>query len=366
MKLAVIAVSVDGVELARKIQCSYPYVPIFAPAALVKSEQSSDLRRFEGGLQDFIGTIFHRFEALVLVMATGIAVRVTAPYLKGKAMDPAVVVVDDGGRFAISLLSGHLGGANELAHKLGEALGALPVITTSTDRHGVLAFDLLARRWGWVLENLTNLKKISTAQIRGEPLLIYTDDAFQFHLPGNIKTAHSQEEIYALCEENDQVTGVVFITNRKTLPRLPQELPYITLRPRNIVAGVGCRKGVSAARVLSGLGRALEEAGRVEDSLSLLATVEVKKNEPGLLLATQKLAVPLRLITLEQIREVEKRFEASSFVQKQIGVSAVAEPCAYLGSGNGRLILNKRSYNGVTVALGEAFVRLDNPWESNC
>ena len=394
MKVAVIAVSREGAALARQIQGLYPRAPIFVPARLVEKEHASSCEHFEGGLQDFVGNIFHRFEALVLVMAVGIAVRVTAPYLEGKTKDPAVVVIDDSGRFAISLLSGHLGGANDLAQSLAEALGAQPIITTSTDRHGVMAFDLLARRWGWVLENQEDLKKISTAQIRGKPLLVYRDENLGLELPGalgNIIPVSSGEELFApgvipaagniqprtgtsgvgapyrstsmdrtaeagTCQhpQDEKPAGVVFITNRRAIPGLPQELPFITLRPRNIVAGVGCRRGVPARSILDALEKALEEAGRSGESLMLLATAELKKNEQGLLLAAHKLEVPLRLMTAERIREVEELFEGSSFVRRQVGVSAVAEPCAYLGSAKGKLILRKRCYDGVTVALAES------------
>ncbi|RJX24717.1 MAG: hypothetical protein C4554_08210 [Dethiobacter sp.] len=361
MKIAIIALSRPGLRVARQIQHFFPGACLFAHIRLEKTRSGEHV--FGEDLKTFVGKLFRKFEGIVMIMAAGIAVRVIAPYLENKKTDPAVVVVDDTGLFTISLLSGHLGGANWLAEEIAWKIGAFPVITTSTDRHGVLAFDLLARRMNWIIEHEEDLKKISAFQVEGKEIVIFPDETIQVVSPkreaalgkettipflGRISVARSNDEI-----NHRDPQGIVFVSNRRDLPRSPQGKPFIIMRPRNIWAGVGCRRGVAGGDVVNAVQEAFNRCGREISSLQGMVTAELKSEEPGLKEAAGHFDVPLKICRNEKIREVEHFFRESAFVRKQTGCGSVAEPCAFLGSSRGEMILEKTTFSGITVALGE-------------
>ncbi len=355
MKMAIIAVTAAGFNTAFRIQKSFPNADLFVapglqaclPADLQGKE--SGVTAYQGDLKTFTGTLFSRVEALVFVSAVGIAVRVIAPYIKDKQTDPAVVVVDDTGRFAVSLLSGHLGGANQLSEVLAEKIGATAVITTSTDRHGIMAYDLLAAQMNGKVERLEDLKKISMAQLEGKQITVYADANIQLDLPGKDVLLRNEEELVEKARY-----GAVWISSRKDVPRLALGVPLAVIRPPTLTVGLGCRKGTPALDILEAVQRALELSSRSQASLYQLASLEVKAGEPGLLEAGQMLGIPLRFFRKEDLWEVEHLFTSSSFVQEAVGTGSVAEPCAYLGSGRGKMLLGKTIWKKITVALAES------------
>lgn len=308
---------------------------------------------FSRDLKSFTAELFSSFDAIIFVMAAGIAVRMIAPWLQHKTTDPAIITVDDTGTFVVPLLGGHQGGANDLAQQIADEIGATAVITTATDRSRLLAFDLWAKRRGWTLEHAADLKKISKAQLAGSELLIYSDLA-------RAEQA-AVRELFPSCRlVRDTVElqtarhGVVFLSNRSSLPQPPGGVPFIVLRPRNLVAGIGCRRGVSASAVTAALKGALDLAGRVSGGLQSIATIELKGEEKGLRETARCFRVPLQVFSNEQIQQIENRFVGSEFVRRNTGVGAVSEPCAVLGSGGGALILAKTGFKGITVALAES------------
>ncbi len=350
--MALIAVTVPGLETAGRIRDIFPAAPLYIPPGLKarfpEASRGPEVQTFNEDLKTFVGTLFPRFDALIFVAAAGIVVRVIAPYLQDKEQDPAVVVVDDTGRFAVSLLSGHLGGANDLSELLARELGATAVITTSTDRHGLLAYDLLAARLGWSVENLQDLKKISTAQLEGKPVAVYADPNIQLEFPGQHLLLRREEELLP-----KPCHGLVLISSRRDLPRAAEGIPRILLRPRTLTAGVGCRRGTPAGAIVEAVEQALEQSCRVPVSLQQLASLEVKADEAGLLEAGEILGVPVRFFQKDDLRALEDHFDHSEFVHQAVGTGAVAEPCAYLGSGCGEMILHKLTWKKVTVALAE-------------
>lgn len=371
MRIAILALSRGGLVTARRIARIFEGAFLFCHPGLRKSMGNKICRAsaprtrgrgeqtrtafFSPGLKAFTAQIFSSFDAIIFVMATGIAVRMIAPCLQHKKTDPAVITVDDTGTFAVSLLGGHQGGANDLAEQIAQEIGATAVITTATDRHRLLAFDLWARRRGWALENGKDMKEISKAQLAGSEILVYADlpslpgrGDDEASLPSNCRFTDDPAELQAARH------GVVLLSNHRELPLLPQGLPHIIIRPRNLVAGVGCRRGASPAAVIAALQDGLKRAGRVAEGLLALATIDLKGEEKGLQDAARYFKVPLLVFSREQVREIEDNFAASEFVRKHTGVGAVAEPCAFLGSGGGPLILEKRGYGGITVALAEA------------
>lgn len=370
MKTAVLALTPQGLDTARRICRLFARPFLFIHPRLMGKRliepagkkaasgnhaavgSSARIACFSPDLRTFTAAIFPCFDTIIFVMAAGIAVRMVGPCLRHKKTDPAVIVLDDTGCFAVSLLGGHQRGANDLTEQIAAAIGAAAVITTATDRRRITAFDLLARRRNWELEHAADLKKISAAQLEGREICLYADAPFlqgrDPELPAGCRLVTDPAELSAAC------SGAVLLSNRCVLPELPAGVPFVILRPRNLVAGIGCRRGVPWCAVIGAVEDALAVAGRVSEGLMALATIDLKSEERGLLEAARFFKVPLRIFSREAVGEIEHRFAHSPFVRRHTGVGAVAEPCACLGSGGGSLILGKKSGAGITVALAES------------
>lgn len=262
---------------------------------------------------------FQTGNALVFVGAVGIAVRSVAPYVQSKATDPAVVVVDEAGRFAVPILSGHLGGANSLSQKIAAACGAVPVITTATDINGVFAVDQWAKQQNCAILNPEGIKKVSGALLAG---------------------------------------GRVELCSPWPVAGEPPEGVSLRLMPKIAVLGVGCKKDTPV--------QALEEAFAALPvhpvSFCKVCTIDLKGEEPGLLAFCRARGLELAVFSAAQLRAVPGDFSASEFVEQITGVDNVCERAAVLGSG-GTLCLKKRSMGGVTMAVAAAPFAPDWRWD---
>lgn len=251
MKIAFITLSAEGATLFGELRKTFAAADYFLHD---KVEGEFDARRFSR-VADLTAEIFGEYEGLVYIAPSGAVVRAIAPHLRDKTTDPAVVQMDVGGRWAVSLLSGHEGGANELAFAVANAIGAEPVISTSTDA------------------------------------------------------------------------------------------------AKNLIVGVGCRRGVEAERIIDAVKTALADADCTMRQVRCIASADVKADEAGLIDAARALGVPLRFIASEDIRESTLDFEKSEFVEQSVNLPAVAEPAALLAGRRTSLLLRKRIFKGITVAI---------------
>lgn len=349
MKTAIIALTLNGLERAKTLSAAFDACEVYVPLRFMDhlAPGTAGFTPLEPDFRSAAAKIFKQYDALIFIAAVAVAVRAIAPCLNGKEKDPAVVVIDDGGRYAISLLSGHLGGANELAAKIAGLIGAEAVITTATDGRKVTSFDSLARQFGWSIENLPVLKEISAALLEEREILLYSDQPVEAYLQGRIRVVQEPEKLLAA-----EHGSVVISSRREVILPLPAG-PCLLLRPRNIAAGVGCRKGVLPGPIIEAVRGAFESAGLAIESLSCLASGEFKSGEPGLLEAAKTFGVPFKTYEREAIERQTLAGRTSSFVESQVGVGAVAEPCAVLGSGEGMLIQPVIRGGGITVALAE-------------
>lgn len=254
MKIAIVAITEKGLQNALKLKASMEDAHVYASA---KIGSGNDAIIFDCGVSELIDDIFGEYDGLILCMALGIVVRVIAPHIRSKHTDPAVVSVDEGGRFAISALSGHEGRANELAIIVANILGAEPVITTASES------------------------------------------------------------------------------------------------VRDIVIGIGCRKGAKAEDIITAIETALKEEGREIRDVRCISTIDLKRGEPGLIEACAKLGTPLRIISSDLVKYFNGEYRRSSFVNEKIGIEGVCEPCALLTAKNPKLIMPKRILSGVTVAMAK-------------
>lgn len=287
---------------------------------------------------------FEKADLLIFVGACGIAVRSIAPYVKSKKTDPAVLVIDECGKFVISLLSGHLGGANEYAKEAARALGAVPVVTTATDLHGVFAVDTFAKKNGCSIHNMTAAKEVSAALLAGEDVGLYSDFPIQGGLPLGLKLCDSQGRD----EKGEVISPGICISLEK------EKHPFshtVNLIPRIVTAGVGCRRECPYEKIRQALFRALQEARVCEEALEKIASITLKEKEPGILALAGELSVPFAVYSAGELKEAEGNFQPSSFVREVTGVDNVCERSAVTGSGGGTLIQEKLKADGATAAL---------------
>lgn len=317
MKAAAIAFTDRGMALGERLRAALPGMTLERCPA--------------GGLQEWTERAFRENDALLFIGAAGIAVRAIAPYVRSKTTDPAVVVLDERGTFAIPVLSGHLGGANDLARLLSREAGALAVITTATDAGGLFAADDWARRQGLAVANPERIKWISARLLAGETIAVKSLYPIEGDMPSQLREA---EEGYDL-----------LISHRSR-----GRAEALRLVPRIVTVGVGCRKGTPEEAIAEAVSAALGKAGCHELSAEAVATIDLKAREPGLLAYCRSRGLPLVTYTAEELTAVEGAFTGSEFVRRTTGVDNVCERAAVKKSG-GRLLTRKEAGNGVTVAL---------------
>ena len=282
---------------------------------------------------DWAGAGFQSGDALVFCCAAGIAVRAIAPWVKDKRSDSAVLVVDEAGRFVIPLLSGHLGGANELAVTLAERLGAKPVLTTATDVNGVFAVDLFARDNHLYITDMGLAKAVSAALLDGAPVGFRSELPWVGPLPEGLT-------------EDGAELGILISAKDAPLP-FPRTLRLV---PRRFAAGLGCKRGKPYAALKAFLLKQLAVCGVTPEELRCLASIDFKRDEPGLLALSAALGVPLPTFSAEALNAIPGAFSGSDFVKARTGVDCVCERAAVLASG-GTLVCQKITGDGMTFAL---------------
>lgn len=329
MKAAIFAYSRKGCDTARRIEAFFAG-DVSRKFTMARFEQGG-FEAIPRPSQNFYGEQFAWADALIFVGSCGIAVREIAPHLADKRSDPAVLAVDELSQYVIPLLSGHIGGANELALRLAKALGSLPVITTATDINKRFSVDAWAARRGYVIGNISAAKAVSAAILeRDVPLL--SDFALASPLPAGVIAGEWGE------------VGV-YVGYRKKTP-FDRTLQIV---PRALHVGVGCRRGTGAEAILAAVGSALDENGLDERAVKIVASIDLKKDEPGLLSACESSKWPLAFYTARELSQVRGEFTASDFVASVTGVDNVCERAALLNASE--LIVRKTILNGVTVAV---------------
>lgn len=337
-KPAVYAVTEKGLRLGRRL-ADHLDAELFAPARLAAAHQATPY----DGLGALVAATFSTRPAHVFVCACGIAVRAIAPHLDDKTRDPAVVCCDDAGRFVISVLSGHLGGANELARELAGLTGATPVVTTATDAAGAPAIELLARELGLALANPTATRRLNAALAAGGPVAVF--DPLGRFCPTAPETARFFIWV-AAPQAPDTATPLVLVDWRLG-PEAPDRL---YLRPKVLVAGVGCRRGAPAADIVGLVERGCRERGLAPESIGVVATIAAKRDEAGILEAAARLGAELRFFSTEQLAGVAAP-HPSATVKRHMGVDSVCEAAAILASGGGKLLVPKMRTGLSTAAI---------------
>ena len=296
-------------------------------------------------LAEWTNAQFVLSDALIFVGAAGIAVRAIAPHCKSKTTDPAVVVVDECGRFAVPILSGHLGGANDLAQAIAAVCGAVPVITTATDAHGIFAVDEWAKHQNCMVLEPERIKLVSGKLLAGQPVYYWADFPVTGAAPAGLYPAEAPgnaDLALTLCP-----TGQA-----------------LHLVPRIGVLGIGCKRGTSADTLEAAFAAFCSRYGLAAQAVTAAASIDLKKDEPGLLAFCQAHGWPVRFYAAAQLRSAPGQFTPSPFVQSVTGVDNVCERAAVLDAG-GSLFYPKFACSGVTFALACRPFAPDWRWQND-
>lgn len=329
MKVSIIAFTDNGMNLANKLANNLDNESI--------SVNEINLTRCEkGGLSTWTEEHFSTSDALVFIGALGIAVRAVSPFIKTKVNDPAVVVVDELGRFSIPVLSGHIGGANELAIQISKVLDCVPVITTATDINNLFAVDTWAKSQGLRILNPENIKLVSSKLLEGKTVNIKSDYPIKEDLPKNIQLNSSDTDYDVIISHKNH--------------DYDKEWNALFLIPPIITAGIGCRRGVDFEIIENSVLNALNKENCHILSLSSIASIDKKANEKGILEFAEKYALPFITFSADELNSLEGDFTKSDFVKSVVEVDNVCERSAVYKS-RGKLLRKKDAGHGVTVAL---------------
>ncbi len=345
MNIAILTLTENGYILAEKIK----------EIILKNDSRINKVVHFHKNIKYNIKSIFKEYDAIIGIMATGIMIRSIAPLLKTKHEDPAVIIIDEKGKNIISLLSGHLGGANALTYNLSKYLSSNPVITTSTDVNGIIGVDEIMRKYYFEFVEGDKILDFNKALILGKKIKIISKSSLNFLKNNNIlKNYEVLDNILDFSEynadnkfNNINEDELVFIYNDK----------YILVKISKIVMGIGARKFISDKKVLNAINKSCKNLEFDVSRIDSFATVDIKKNEIGIINAVKKLNKNLNIISLNQIKEElknskEECFSYSDFVYKKFGVGSICEPVSTIQAGiNSNLIFKKTSFDGVTIAV---------------
>ena len=347
MRAAVYSFSLRGAELSKKVGELLTSIGYDVRVeTLPKYAEEAKLPAMTGNHYQVTEEAFKDCQAIVYVGSVGIAVRSIAPFLKSKLVDPAVVSVDERGLFVSPLVAGHIGGSNELARVLSNHLGGQACVTTATDVNGLFAVDEWAARNRMVICSLSAAKDFAAALVHNDVVGLYSDFPVVEPLPRQIELT-TETEKYPV--------GMAVTLDKTAKPFANTTL----LLPKIVHLGIGCRRNTPLESIETLVLPELERFKIDKRCVVNVASVDLKKDEQGLLAFAEKCKWQTKFYTAAELEEVQGDFTPSAFVESVVGVSNVCERSAVLASKGGKLLLNKTILNGVTLAIAIEEITLD-------
>lgn len=375
MKLAIISFTENGIKLSKTVakRLSGHKVTLYTKCSRYTAEDLK-VQRVKESLQVWTAQRMAEGDALLFIGACGVAVRAIAPNLTDKMHDVPVLVMDEEGQYVIPILSGHVGGANELAREFADLMDARPVITTATDVQKKFAVDLFAKRNHLEIMNKDGIAKVSAKALAGEQLTIAVraqniecyhpkfcevcEEDFTEAENQLLREASMHKQDQEVCGVELPLRLVPYVKNQQ-IDIVVSEMPdnknaLIWLRPKRYVVGMGCRKNKASEELLAFYQETLEQAMVEPGEVYALASIDKKKDEPGLLAISERMRIPFFTYTAEELNRVGACVHSSEFVKAQVGVDNVCERAALAGCGaNGTLIYEKQAFDGMTIAIAE-------------
>jgi cobalt-precorrin 5A hydrolase len=345
-QIAIVAITKHGIKIAREIQGKLPGVQIFAPVK--HSDAGTDVMWYGEQTTQLIRTLFNSKDSLICIFSLGATIRMVAPLLKDKRTDPAILVIDDAANFVISVLSGHLGGANILAQRIASLIGAQPVITTAADVNRTIAVDLVGRELGWEIENTENITRVSALMVNEEKVAVFQSAGeinwWRDKLPDNVVSVNSLDEAKASTFKAALIISDLKISDFELLEK------SVIYRPKSLVVGIGLHRDTSRNAIESGVRDVFDRAGLALTSIKKIATIKREANVEGLVDFCNARGLPIDAYPKEDLASVRVP-NPSSVVQKFEGTTSVSEAAALLSS-SGDLIVEKQKFPpDLTVAV---------------
>lgn len=353
MKLAVISFTRAGSLLCRRLVEELQNRGVSCEGYMQRKYLEDDglsfcIHPLEESVKAWTGRQFSQADGLIYIGAAGIAVRSIAPYLKDKMTDPAVVVADEAGTYVISLLSGHLGGANDLTRRLADILGARPVITTASDVNGKTAIDVWAASHGLKIGSREQAKQVAAAILEDEPVGFFCDEPMELPVPeGCVRNME--------CRKNVRVT-VRSDHGKKTDGQKIGEYRTAELHliPQILYVGIGCKKGTEAEKIEKEVLRVLDACGLYQQAVAGISSIDLKKEEAGMKNLCASWKLPFQTFSAAELEQAPGKFSESDFVRKITGTGNVCERAAVLAAGPGaELIVTRQAADGVTIAIAK-------------
>jgi len=346
--VAILAITKNGVEIASTLQKHFPKWKIFAPSKFADSATTIDW--FEDSTTAKVGELFNKFDAMVCIFSLGAVIRLITPHLKDKKTDPAVVVIDDTAKFAISTLSGHLGGANKLTEEIASALNAIPVITTAADVNKTIAVDLVGRELGWLIDNDSTVTKISALMVNEEKIGLYQDAGEKNwwqpnrELPKNVHIYKTLEEL-----KKSECRGFLIISDRIIDDREIMQRSVI-YRPKTLVVGVGLHWDTTKEIIREGLDYCFTKFRLSPKSIAKFSSIKKESDVEGLKQLADEMNIPIEYFETNELAKISTP-NPSQVVQSYEGTSSVSEAAA-MKSSKGNLVVEKQKFPpNLTIAI---------------
>ena len=343
-KISVLAITKNGVNIGLRLKEHFPNWKIFAPSKF--SNGNKEIDWYSESTSEKLVELFKNNNALICLFSLGAVIRLIAPYLKDKKTDPAVIVIDDKTNFVISVLSGHLGGANELTQIIAQKLDAIPVITTAADVNKTIAVDLVGREFGWKIDDDSTVTKISAHMVNEENIGIYQEVGkinWWKELPKNVKIYHSLEEM-----KNSDAKGYLIISDRILEGDFLKN--SVVYRPPSLVVGIGLHWDTSKEIIKEGLDFCLQKFKLSEKSIAKLVSIKKPEDVKGLVDIGKEMGITVEYVNREDLAEISAP-NPSDTVKAFEGTSSVSEAAAIKVSG-GELIVEKQKFPpNLTIAI---------------
>ena len=344
-KVSVLAITKNGIKIGLSLKELYPKWEVHVPKKL--SNSASEINWYSESTSEKIEKLFKTNDALICLFSLGAVIRLVSPHIKDKKTDPAVLVIDDKMNFVISALSGHLGGANELAEQIAKRLGATPVITTAADVNKTIAVDLVGKEFGWKIEDDSTVTKISALMVNEEKIGVFQDAGnknwWKGELPKNVTIYSSFDEL-----KNSKSKAFLIISDKIIKSEILKDA--VIYRPPNLVVGVGLHWDTPKETIKEGLKLCLEKNNLSYLSIAKFVSLKKPQDAKGLIEIGKEMCIPVEYFEKDDLTSITVP-NPSSTVQAFEGTPSVSEASAIKASG-GQLIVQKQKFPpNLTIAI---------------
>ncbi len=345
-KIAVLAITKNGIQMSLKLKEYFSYFEIFAPIKFSNNDEK--IQWYAESTSEKIVELFKNNDGVICLFSLGAVIRLLAPHIKDKKTDPAVIVIDDNANFVISVLSGHLGGANELSNEIAKRIGATPVITTAADVNKTIAVDLVGKEFGWKIQDDSNVTRISAFMVNKEKIGIFQNigkkEWWKGKLPENITFFSNIEDL-----KNSDSKGYLLITNDKIEDENIMKNSVVYSVP-TLVIGIGLHWDTPKETIMSGVNETLKKYGLKQNEIARFVSIKKDKDVVGLIELGEEMNIPVEYIDREELATITTP-NPSKTVKAFEGTASVSEAAA-IKSSEGELIVEKQKFPpNLTVAI---------------